>query len=391
MKYFSAQYIFTNDGPPVKRGIITTENDGTIVSIEDDNGKLKERHSVEFYNGIIVPGFVNCHCHLELSFLKNKIPGGHGLPDFLRAVNTLRNFPEIDVNDAISRADAEMAREGVVLCADICNNASAFDIKKDSRIRYISLLEVFGIDPSRAESRMNEILMLAEYTEDLKMPHWIVPHALYSISIPLFRLLKKHTEANEITSIHFMESPDEVSFLSTRSGKLLTYYRELVSSFSETQIVADPVQAIKEMVCQSGNLILVHNTFVTSNIISGLVDRQGLYWCLCPLSNLYIEGRMPPVNLLVDEGCNIVIGTDSLSSNNSLSIVSELRSIQKHFPSFSLETLISWATINGAKALGAESELGSIKPGKRPGLVLLKNADLINKKLLAGTTAQRLI
>jgi cytosine/adenosine deaminase-related metal-dependent hydrolase len=100
---------------------------------------------------------------------------------------------------------------------------------------------------------------------------------------------------------------------------------------------------------------------------------------------------MPPVDILAEEGCNIVIGTDSLSSNNSLSMIDELRTIQKYFPTFSLETMISWATINGARALGEESQFGSIEPGKKPGLVLLKNADLVNKKLLPGTTARRLI
>jgi cytosine/adenosine deaminase-related metal-dependent hydrolase len=93
-----------------------------------------------------------------------------------------------------------------------------------------------------------------------------------------------------------------------------------------------------------------------------LKNRTDLYWCLCPNSNLYIEQKMPPVDLLVSEGCPIVIGTDSLSSNTSLSIINELKTIHSHFPSFSLETLIGWATINGAKALGEDMNTGSIEP-----------------------------
>lgn len=88
MKYFSAQYVFTNAGPPAKRAVICAEDDGTIVKIEDTGGKLSEKQSVVFYNGIIVPGFVNCHCHLELSWLKNEIPEGTGLSNFLMDVNT---------------------------------------------------------------------------------------------------------------------------------------------------------------------------------------------------------------------------------------------------------------------------------------------------------------
>ncbi len=391
MKYFSAQYLFTNTGLPVKRGIITTEDDGTIISVDDSGGKLAEHHSVEFHNGIIVPGFVNCHCHLELSYLKNEIAKGSGLVDFLRAVNSLRNTIDKDINSAIREADSEMFKEGVVLCADICNNDSTFNLKKVSKIRYISLLEVFGIDPSRAEFRMNEILQLAEKAKQMDLPQWIVPHAFYSISIPLFRLINKHTETNKVTSIHFMESSEEVTFFEARSGKLMDYYKEFMPSFSEFQMVRIPTESLREVVSTSGNLILVHNTCATREVINDLKSRRDIYWCLCPKSNLYIEQKMPPVGLLAGEGCNIVIGTDSLSSNSSLSIIDELKTIQEHFPSISLETTIGWATINGAKALGEESQYGSIEPGKKPGLVLLKNVDLVNKKLLPGTIARRLI
>lgn len=391
MKYFSAQYIFTNSGNPLKRGIICAEDDGTIVSIEDSGGSLSERHSVEFHNGIIVPGFVNCHCHLELSYLKDEIPAKKGLAAFLMAVNTIRNTLQKDINLSIKDADNEMFKEGIVLCADICNTSSTFTLKKESRIKYISLLEVFGIDSSHAEKRMNEILELAKTASEMDLPYWIVPHAVYSISLPLFRLIKKNTASNKISSIHFMESADEEILLESHSGSLMDSYKKFLPSVTDLEIASDHITAVNDLMSLSGNLILIHNTFVGHDLIKKLKHRRDLYWCLCLNSNLHIEQRLPPVDLLAGEGCNIVIGTDSLSSNSSLSIVEELKTIHKHFPSFSLETLIGWATINGAKALGEDILTGSIEPGKKPGLVLLKNADLVNLKLLPGTTVSRLI
>jgi aminodeoxyfutalosine deaminase len=391
MKYFSAQYIFTNTSGPIKRGIITTEDDGTIVSIENQAGILSERHSVEFYNGIIVPGFINCHCHLELSYLKNEIPAKSGLADFLMKVNSIRNTLKKDIDQLIRQADNEMFREGIVLCADICNTNITFSLKKESRIRYITLLEVFGIDPSRAENRMNEILILAKQAEEMALPHWIVPHAVYSISLPLLSLIRKYTSLNKISSIHFMESADEEILLKTHSGPLMDSYKKFLQPFSDLMIARDHTEAITREINSSGNLLLIHNTYVTKDQINKLKDRPGLYWCLCPDSNLRIEQKMPPVDLLAEEGCNIVIGTDSLASNDSLSIIEELKTIQKYFPSLSLVTLIKWATFNGAMALGDEINTGSIEPGKKPGLVLLKNADLVNLKLLPETTVQRLI
>jgi cytosine/adenosine deaminase-related metal-dependent hydrolase len=233
MKYFSAQYIYTNSGPLIKRGIICIKDDGTIVNLENSGGTLHEKHSVEFFNGIIVPGFVNCHCHLELSFLKNEIHAGHGLADFLMQVNSFRNSLQKDINQAIKDADDEMINGGIVLCADICNSSSTFIVKKESRIRYISLLEVFGIDSARAEIRMNEILKLADTAKKMDLPHWIVPHAVYSISLPLLRLIKDHTASNKISSIHFMESPQEEILLESHSGPLMESYERFLPSVAE--------------------------------------------------------------------------------------------------------------------------------------------------------------
>jgi cytosine/adenosine deaminase-related metal-dependent hydrolase len=391
MKQFSAQYIYTGCGNPLKRGIISTADDGTILKIEDCEGSLEERHSVEFYNGIIVPGFVNCHCHLELSYLKDVIPAGKGLAAFLRDVSLLRNSVVKDTDKAIREADSCLYKEGIVLCADICNTTSTFPLKTGSRIQYLSLLEVFGIDASRAETRIDEVIELSKVAAEAGLPAWIVPHSVYSVSLPLFRLIKERSSSNPVTSIHFMESPDEELLLAAHSGSLMDSYRQFLPPFSHLDLAGSHAEAVVKEITSSGNLILVHNTFVKLEHIRELRKRDNLYWCLCPNSNLQIEQKMPPADLLNEEGCNIVIGTDSLSSNSALSIVEELKTIQRYFPQISLDTLIKWATINGAAALCEDSLMGTIEPGKRPGLLLLMNTDLLNLKLLPGTSVRRLI
>ena len=188
-----------------------------------------------------------------------------------------------------------------------------------------------------------------------------------------------------------MESPEEEILLESHSGPLMESYKKFLPPVPDMKIPGNHVDAIKDEITSSGNLLLIHNTFVRKDQIKKLKNRSGLYWCLCPNSNLYIEKKMPPIDLLTGEDCNIAIGTDGLPANRSLSIIEELKTIQLYFPSFSLETLIGWATINGAKALGEDICFGSIEPGKKPGLVLLQNADLVNLKLLPGTTVHRLI
>ena len=391
MKRFSAQYIITNSGPPLKRAMITTEDDGTILSIEDTGGDLEEKHSVEFYNGIIIPGFVNCHCHLELSHMKGSIAQGSCLGGFIEQVrNTRDNNSESIIASACS-ADNEMYSEGIVLCTDICNTSLSFNIKKESRICYINLLEVFGIDAEKASRRMNEIIKVAETAEDMNLPFSMVPHSAYSMSLSLLRLLREKSDNNKVTSIHFMETYGEKAFLENHSGPFMASYKLSGLIPSRLETVKSHVDAVLNEITLSGNLILVHNTFADRETIKKIKERKNLFWCLCPNSNIYIENEMPPLDLLIEEDCEIVIGTDSLASNNKLSILEELKTLQLNFPAVSIEELVRWATINGAKALGEEGRFGKIESGKKPGLLLLQNVDLNNMKLLPGSFVTRLI
>lgn len=390
MKHFSAQYIFTNDGPPLKRGIVTVENDGTITGVEDSDGNLSEKTSVEFHNGIIIPGFVNCHCHLELSHMKDLIPPKKGLAEFLKYFGNRRDNSDENIPGFISRADNEMYSDGVVLCADICNTRLTFDIKKKSRIKYINLLEVFGIDPEKAHRRMDEIKQLSNIARDYRIPSWIVPHTAYSLSLTLFRLLRAETDSNKITSVHFMETDCEKSFLKYNDGPILESYKDSGLEIEVLETVEDHETAILNEITPSGNLILVHNTFADRNTVKKVNKRKNLFWCLCPNANLYIEDQVPPVDMLIEENCRIVTGTDSLASNSHLSILEELKTLNKYYPWVPLQDLIRWATINGALALGEEAEYGSIQPGKKPGLLLLQDIDLQKMQLLPESHITRL-
>jgi cytosine/adenosine deaminase-related metal-dependent hydrolase len=391
MKHFSAQYIFTNDGPPLKRGIVTADDDGTITGVEDSGGNLAERESVEFHNGIIIPGFVNCHCHLELSYMKDLIPPKKGLPEFLKYFRSKREEGAENIPTSISRADNDMYRDGVVLCADICNTRLTFDIKKKSRIKYINLLEVFGIDSEKADRRMNEIKQLSDLAHDYRLASWIVPHSAYSLSLSLFSLLKAATLTNKITSLHFMEAECEKSFLKYHDGPILESYKESGLGVETLETAEDHATAVLEEVTPSGNLILVHNTFADRTTIKKVKKRENLFWCLCPNANLYIEDQVPPLDLLLEENCRIVTGTDSLASNNRLSILEELKTLHIFYPWVPLQDLIRWATLNGAMALGEDAAYGGIQPGKKPGLLLLQDIDLHKLQLLPDSHVTRLL
>jgi aminodeoxyfutalosine deaminase len=391
MRKFSAQYIFTNTGNPLKRGVVTTDDNGLIISIEENHGDLAESRATEFYNGIIIPGFVNCHCHTELSHLKNKVPEKTGLGNFIEEIRNLRVDSIDRIITAQTETDGKMYREGVSVCADICNTGNSFSVKRNSGINYITFLEVFGIDSNKADIRLAEIADLLEKAEKDGLECYIIPHSVYSLSLTLLRKLKEFTKHNKVTSVHFMESLAESEFLEKREGKLMASYRNSGLLPPTLEMPYNHTDAILNEITQSGNLILVHNTFATDELIRKLKERDNIYWCLCPNSNLFIEGVLPPFQLLKSENCKIVIGTDSLASNNSISILDELRTLQTGFPATSLEELVRLSTLNGAEALCKDDVYGKIAVGSKPGLTLIDNLDLQSLKLLPESASRRLI
>jgi cytosine/adenosine deaminase-related metal-dependent hydrolase len=211
------------------------------------------------------------------------------------------------------------------------------------------------------------------------------------MSTTLFRLLRNESLNNKITSIHFMESAGENTFLNYHTGPLMSSYKRSGLLPPRLETASSHTDVILNEITNSGNLILIHNTFADRNTIRMVKKRERLFWCLCPNSNVYIENRIPPLNLLLEEDCELVIGTDSLASNSNLSILDELKTLQFEFSDLSIEDLVSWATINGARALCEEQQFGSIETGKRPGLLLLQNVDLKNMKLLSDSYVTRLI
>ncbi|RYZ57300.1 MAG: amidohydrolase, partial [Chitinophagaceae bacterium] len=149
------------------------------------------------------------------------------------------------------------------------------------------------------------------------------------------------------------------------------------------------LQSYFDQLAGAGKIILVHNTFTKQDDLDFVKSipqtpngKPQTFFCLCVNANQYIEGAIPPVELLRKNNCNIVLGTDSLASNWSLSIVEEMKAIRKHFPAISLEEMLGWATLNGAKALGFEGQLGSFEKDKKPGVVSLDEQRLAIRTVL---------
>ena len=358
-----------------------------IVPIEDAGD------DVQHIDGIICPGFVNAHCHLELSYLKNSIPQHTGLVGFILQVMQGRNAATELIEEAIIQAENEMIANGIVAVGDICNTTHTLAQKQKGRLKYQNLVEVAGFIPSAAQNRFNSITEIAkEFYQLFPNNTSIVPHAPYSVSAPLFDLIKNNPN-NKVFSIHNQESAQENLFFKDKQGDFLNLYNNLgvdLSFFHPTG--KKSIDYYLHNVVSDINSIFVHNTFTSKDDIDKIIQLlKNPYFCLCPQANLYIENQLPDINLFrqVNGGNNMVIGTDSLASNSALNILKELSLIENHYPDIKIEELLKWATINGAKAIYFEKSLGSFEIYKTPGInkissekYSLKNLDISTIEVL---------
>jgi len=390
MKIFIADYVFPVFAAPIKNGVVTVDDDGTVISVANIPSPDTKSSDVQHLKGIICPGFVNTHCHLELSHLKKKISSHGGLIDFIKNIQSVRAADASVITDAAVKADQEMYDNGIVAVGDICNSNVTIPIKKQSKIYYHSFVEAFGFQPGRAEEVFNNALALLN--EFKPAPSSITPHSPYSVSKELFRLIKKYSETGRnLLSIHNQESDEENKFFRYRLGGFLDLYAHfgMDITFFKSQ-ARNSVQSMIPLLTNKQEILLVHNTCTNLKDIYFIkrFDRK-VHFCFCPGANLYIENKLPKVELFVDQGFNLTLGTDSLASNTKLCILNEMRILQEKFPSLSTERLIQWATINGAKFLGIDDDKGTIEPGKTPGLNLITGLDGLN--FTSDTKVRRLI
>ena len=380
---FQADKIFTGFEFLDPGHVLILDEEGKVVEIVPE---MDAGDEIKRYRGIICPGFINTHCHLELSHLKNTIPPHTGLVPFLLEVVTNRNHDQSLILDSIEKAEKEMELEGIVAVGDICNTGITLQTKSKSKIKWNNFIEVLGMRDDKAEANLlhyesilNAFTAAATNLEGVSFKSSLVPHAPYSISNKTFEGINNRT-GGDIVSMHSQENPAEDELYKKGTGDFIQFFNQLGLTGSPFRVTgkSSPRSCLPHFNKQQ-RIILVHNTFTAEEDIVFAKEHakkflSGIHFCLCVNANLYIEKRMPPIDLLMKNKAEIVLGTDSYSSNWQLSIASEIRTIRKEMPAIPLQLILQWATINGARALERDDVLGSFETGKKPGIVLLDNA-----------------
>ncbi len=375
MHKFSADRVFPVSAAPIENGVVITDDAGQILAIE-----RREQHdpaSLQILPGVLIPGFVNTHCHLELSHMKGKVHTGTGLIPFITGVVTQRNAAAEVIADAIEQAERDMLAGGIVAVGDISNAPDTFAVKAKGRLRYYTFVELFdflqeaGSDKTMADgTAVYEQIELAAGSRRA-----MVPHAPYSVSTSLFQKIRDFNPASGITiSIHNQETPPENELFLHKTGGFIDFYGKFGISLDVFQATGQPsIYYALEHLNPQQRTLFVHNTLTTRDDIRAAQSwSEQVYWASCPNANLYIENRLPDYQAFLDTDGRVTIGTDSLTSNWQLSVLEEIKTIARYQSYVPFETLLQWATLNGAQALGFDDTLGSFEVGKKPGVLSLQ-------------------
>jgi len=363
-RLLKANLIYTSVGPPIEHGMIAIDENNLIVAV--GKNLSAQGVTVEYFPAALCPAFINTHCHLELSQLEGKITPHKGLDGFIDELQKSRNHNIERQSMAIEKADEAMRKAGIAAVGDICNHEISFEMKASSKLHYHSFIELFALDPKQAKNVFEKGLLLAERLRALNLPFSIVPHSPYSVSQALLSQILTAKEQNRIC-MHNQETASENELFQSGSGKLADLFQKfgIKPEFFPLH-KKNSLPALIAYFPPEIPLLLVHNTF-TSIADLKLAEQihSKLYWCFCPKANLYIENQLPNFPIFVSEGVKCTLGTDSLASNDSLSIFEEMKVIQKAQSDIPKELLIEWACINGAEFLGVEADLGSLEVGKK--------------------------
>ena len=377
MRRIAAKYLYTlTSAEPLENGFVEVDEDGEVVRVGvSEDPSLEE----EWYDGALVPGFVNAHCHVELSYLKGRFSKGTGMAGFIDQINALRDTSSRPRKIAALKEQMDlMWKAGVTAMADISNCDDSFEVKASHPMYTRTFLEVFGTEPEDCQAIIEDVRNLRARAQSFGLDAAPTPHSCYTMSPELITHSSIEGLNSGFLSFHSEESPEEEEMLMHGSGPLWENRKAagmstppVTGEISLKYFLGRLIAGLESPV--EGNVLLVHE--VCLDEYGASLARRILahpFFAVCPRSNLFIHNALPPIDLMRRSGIPICVGTDSLSSNDSLDMVSELRCLQENFSDVSLGEMLIWACRNGAEFLGKSGRFGTIEPLKRPGIVLIE-------------------
>ncbi len=347
-------------------------HDGLIQSIETRKTQAQETTVIDLSDHLLLPGFINAHCHLSLSCLKEKVPKAESFCDWVRALLKISaEIPFLDRLAGIREGAEEMISSGVTTLADYISQTELFPEYVELPLRKILFLEALGFHQDRARQVCKEIAAILDSHDSHRNPIFqfgLAPHAPYSVSSYLFKALKELAQRRKLPfSCHLAEFPEEIRFLQEGGGELEEFLIERGVFDDQWKPPGKSILPYLHSLDVLGNMVAVHLNHIEESDLK-LMHQQHTGAVFCPGSTLWFgRKKILPLRKMLGLGIAIGLGTDSLASNDSLNFLRELRIAETMAPEVTRMEWLRIATRGGAEVLGTST--GTIQPGAPADLI----------------------
>ena len=402
MVRYYASWILPISGPPIRDGWVAVDRDRVVAygpagrhAVDSDTAR-----EVDLGHVAIMPGLVNAHTHLELSYLRDQVPAGSSFVAWIRAVMAARRQyadPKAPtILDAADQGIAEALRSGTAIVGDISNTLATFDAVERSRLAAVIFYELIGFrapDPKAVVARATQQIAALPATDRVRVS--LAAHAPYSVAPLVLRAIRQALDRNPFAtcSVHLAESVEEIEFIRTGGGPC----RELLEDLGVWDAAwaapgVSPVQYLDENGFLNGRVMAVHGVQADAADLARLMVR-GTTLVTCPRSNERTGAGTPPIEAFYASGVRVAVGTDSLASTPDLNLFAELATLRRLAPSVPASMLLDSATRQGARALAFDGEYGTLDPGKLARLLAVdvpRGADDVEEYLVSGIQPEQL-
>jgi cytosine/adenosine deaminase-related metal-dependent hydrolase len=374
---FRARFVLPISSAPIDGGWVRVR-DGRIVEV--GAGRPIETHE-DLGDVALLPGLVNAHTHLELSFLEGRVPPASAMPAWIQSMIRERLAPrdETAAGAAIERAIASMMASGTVLVGDITNSLAAVGPLRAAGMAGVIFHELTGFAPADPVGQVAAAWKRVDEANPTSSENCcansVVAHAPYSVAPELFRAIAG-ARGREPLTVHTGESPEEIAFLRSGGGP----FKELIEQIGKwnpdwTAPGCGPIEYLDRCGYLQPGMLAVHGGHLSIDDLARLRGAGGVI-VTCPRSNVWVGAGVPDVAEFYRLGLPVAIGTDSLASVDSLNMFDELAAVRRAAPSIAPSKILESATLTGAVALGRGAEFGSLETGKRAELVAVPTASV---------------
>jgi cytosine/adenosine deaminase-related metal-dependent hydrolase len=369
-----AAWVLPVAAPPIRDGWVAVEG-GLIVALGGDRAGIPSgavEAEASFDASAILPGLVNAHTHLEVSWMAGQVGPAPSMPEWVARLMSLRASVSQEPREPISHAVSTLRACGTTLVGEVTNTLASCDALLDSALSAYVFHEVLGFnaeDPRRVAA--DALARLATLPAASRLRSSVVPHAPYSVSAELLRTVAD-VSAGRVVSVHVGESPEEIQFLLRGTGA----WRALLDAVGAwnprwSPPGCGPVAYLDRCGLVSSRLLAVHCVHVSGAELSRLA-AGGATVVTCPRSNRWTGAGTPPVRDFYASGVRVAIGTDSLASVEDLNLFNEMKALRGMAPDLPARRILESATKHGADALGFGMDLGTLESGKRAELIAVR-------------------